>query len=187
MRKTRQILATALGLAGAATAAHAASVLVVQLDDRTDTLFGITHKDGFFVEDANLGSESFSGPYDMTWDPGGVLLADVNVSVNIFEPRGPISDVMQLTGAAGSSTMQVMFTSDADGGPIIDPLPGAISIVENGQFQTVTQFTLSNGDAYTWQFRSDLEVSEPAAWTLMLTGFGGLGAAMRSRRRAAVA
>jgi hypothetical protein len=183
MRKTLLILATALGLGGGATAAHAASALVVQLDDRTDTLFSITKKDGLFVEDANLGSESFNGPYDMTWDPGGVLLADVNVSVNIFEPHGPISDVMQLTGAAGSSTMQVMFTSDTEGGPIIDPLPGAISIVENGQFQTVTQFTLSNGDAYTWQFRSDLDVPEPAAWALMLTGFGALGAAMRSRRK----
>ena len=183
MRKTLLMLATALGLGGVATAAHAASALVVQLDDQTDTLFGLTYKDGVLVQNLNLGSESFAGPYAMTWDPNGVLLADVNVSVNIFEPAGRISDVMQLTGAAGSDMMQVMFTSDTEGGPIIDPLPGAISIVENGKFQTVTQFTLSNGDAYTWQFRSDLDVPEPAAWTLMLAGFGGLGLVMRSRRK----
>jgi hypothetical protein len=34
---------------------------------------------------------------------------------------------------------------------------------------------------------SAVTVPEPATWTLALVGFGGLGAALRSRRRAALA
>lgn len=45
-------------------------------------------------------------------------------------------------------------------------------------------FTAYNNPAYTYLDNVTLSaVPEPATWAMMLVGFGGLGAAMRSRRR----
>ena len=42
--------------------------------------------------------------------------------------------------------------------------------------------------AFNWQITErDAGVPEPASWALMLTGFGGLGAMLRARRRPAAA
>lgn len=58
--------------------------------------------------------------------------------------------------------------------------PGAHSLT--GIFDGV----ITNGDG-DFIIKSSGGVPEPAAWALMLVGFGGLGAALRSRRRMALA
>jgi hypothetical protein len=51
----------------------------------------------------------------------------------------------------------------------------------------VLNFFLFDNDGPSEVFATASSVPEPATWTLALVGFGGLGAALRSRRRAALA
>jgi hypothetical protein len=59
------------------------------------------------------------------------------------------------------------------------------------ELTSVSKFTVSNGEldsfngVSTGSFASD--VPEPAAWAMMLVGFGGMGATMRARRKRALA
>ena len=53
-----------------------------------------------------------------------------------------------------------------------DPFALGATIVDDASQPTVLTFT---------------QVPEPAAWTLMLAGFGAIGASLRSRRRIAAA
>ena len=53
-----------------------------------------------------------------------------------------------------------------------DPFPLGTTTVDDASQATVLTFA---------------QVPEPAAWTLMLVGFGALGASLRSRRRIAAA
>jgi hypothetical protein len=79
-----------------------------------------------------------------------------------------------------------------DGGPFycvssIGPCSGDVgpaAEAASSQYGEVPMaVALRSGD----QVIATAPVPEPSAWTLLLTGFGGLGAAMRSRRRGAVA
>lgn len=187
MRKTTLFLAAALSLGVGSTAVHAQNTFLVQADDLTDTLAINTYENGTLIQNAVIGGESYPFYYGLAWDPNSYLTADTNVAANIVEPGGALSDTWNLYGAAGDGIISIPFNSDVEGGSALTPLANAVTIHENGQWQTVAQFTLTNGDAYTWQFRSDAGVPEPASWALALVGLGGLGAAMRSRRKAALA
>ena len=78
-----------------------------------------------------------------------------------------------------------IFNSDVEGRSL-KPLPGGQTIYETGAFQKVFKFA-TNTDAYTLEFRSDVESApEPASWALMLGGFGMIGGAMRVRRKTRV-
>jgi len=76
--------------------------------------------------------------------------------------------------------------------------PGVDSVFEigNGGVFTVpvgaTELYLGTVDSYQYNnnlgaFSAQVSVPEPATWALMLVGFGGLGVAMRSRRKLATA
>jgi hypothetical protein len=88
---------------------------------------------------------------------------------------------------------------DLSGGPISDPALQQIFLIGAGPDSFVaptgaTSLYLGTIDGYQWNnnsgaFSLDLSggVPEPSTWAMMLVGFGGLGAAMRSRRKQAAA
>ena len=185
MKKSILTLAAALALTVGASSAHAANSFVFQWDDLGDSIHGITYENGVVIQDANIGGESYGGSYGLGWDPSSFLASDVDVAFNIYGAGEGLSDTWHIFGNAGDAVIQIPFNSDVEG-QTLTPLVNAISLKETGQFQTVLQFTLTNGDDYTWQFRSDVEsgVPEPATWALMLGGFGLAGVALRRRRMA---
>lgn len=74
------------------------------------------------------------------------------------------------------------FTGVLLGDYSFDPT-GVAGLVTPSIFQTVSSLPV-NGDG---NFVVGIAVPEPGIWALMLVGFGGLGAVMRSRRRTVVA
>jgi len=78
------------------------------------------------------------------------------------------------------------------------PSPSVFEIGDGGTFTVptgATELYLGTADGYQWNNNvgaydvtlSGPAVPEPATWAMMLVGFGGLGAAMRSRRKLAAA
>jgi hypothetical protein len=173
MRKSLLALAAAVALSATATTASA-SVILFQWDDSEPALTANTYLDGALVQSITVGNEQYTNGYNMTWAetlglPGGVLVADVDVAVNIFEKDGSLSDTWHLFGPQGSNVLSIPFFSDVDGQSLA-LLPNGITMFETGDWQTVTEFTLTNGDHYIWQFRSDVETPEPGTLALMAVG-----------------
>jgi hypothetical protein len=73
--------------------------------------------------------------------------------------------------------------TDADG----DVLLGLNAFFGNGFGIVGTSDAAANGSGFAGATYTPVGVPEPANWVLMLVGFGGLGAAMRSRRKRAAA
>lgn len=61
-----------------------------------------------------------------------------------------------------------------------------VSATVVGTGSDTLMFTAYNDPAFTYVDDIALAAPEPGTWALMLAGFGGLGAVMRSRRRTAV-
>jgi hypothetical protein len=91
--------------------------------------------------------------------------------------------------AWGYGSAENNYNNGAPGGPItFNNLGGALTAVSShysdrdapGVFATNTD----NGSTRygAGSFQASLAVPEPAAWALMLVGFGGLGAVLRRRR-----
>jgi hypothetical protein len=107
------------------------------------------------------------------------------------------------SGGQASFDFDAPFTVEA-GGPSAEygggPLGGASPVVTgneaNGVIQfhgTFTSISFTNPQSENWYgFAVGDEgvaggIPEPASWALMIAGFGGVGAALRSRRRAGAA
>ena len=164
MRMTMVAMAAALAL-GASASAASASEFLFQWDDSEPVLTGNTYQDGVLIQSSAVGDESYTGGYGL-WN-GGTLAGDVDVAVNIYDaPGGALSDTWHLFGTRGEFVVRIPFFSNSDvaGGPVLAPLANAFTLVETGDWQTVTEFTLASGDHYTWQFRSEAGggVPEPA-------------------------
>jgi hypothetical protein len=122
------------------------------------------------LSDPNAGAWANTGNYASLSSP------DVRVFVNGFDGiNTPNTGITWQQFVTEAGTTPISFvTLDLDGGTFTN-LP-------NGQQMLVDNFTVNN------QVFDAPAVPEPAAWAMMLFGFGGLGAVMRSRRgRAATA
>jgi hypothetical protein len=180
VRKTLLSLATAVALSLGASAASASEYLF-RFDDTVEgALRGMTYQDGNVIQDVVVGAEAYNGTYGL-W--AGTLVGNFDVAFNIFAPNGELSDTWRIFGSEGSRSFDMPFHSDVDGGTPLELLTNGVAIIETGGFQTVYDFTVSNGDHYTLQFASDA-IPEPASWALMIGGFGMVGAMMRRRKLA---
>ena len=156
-----------------------ADVIIYRFSDVTDVVqFQVLVNGGLTFTDTQ-GGESYSATIPLI----APLAAPLSLAANIFEPgRGSISDVFSAQGAAGGASIAAFFVSHTDGGPVLDPLPGAISLVENGDIQTVGSAILKDGSTVTFQFQSDVaEVSEPPLVLPMLALFIAVLGRRRSR------
>ena len=118
--------------------------------------------------------------------PPGAFSGSNFPHANILEPgpEGTVNALSDTIQSTASFTPTVTFTSDTEGGAPLQPIPGSISIVEDGTIQTypvpLTWGTPSGNIVDTFQFRSDA-VPEPGAFVLSLVGLAGVAA--RRRRR----
>lgn len=153
-----------------------ASVFLFQWVDTEPDLIGNTYQDGQLIQSVVVGSETYANGYGL-WN-GAVLTTNFDVRVNIYESDGKtLSDTWHLLGGTENSALQIPFNSDIEGQPLAALPEPTLSIVENGRFQTVLEFDVSNGDHYIWQFQSDVDstgVPEPGIFNLFLLGLGAL-------------
>ena len=183
MRKSLLAMGAALAIGLSASAASAAEFLFHWDDTTEGVLYGDTYKDGTLIQHALVGPESYGGSYGLF--DGGILADSFDVSFNIFNSSGELSDTWHIFGTKGSARFDLPFFSDVEGVPL-KLLDGATSITETGLYQTVFSLNTTSGDHYTLQFRSDAGggVPEPATWTMMIGGFGLVGAMARRRKAA---
>jgi hypothetical protein len=122
--------------------------------------------------------------------PGVALnTAEFGDATTLQEPgvstgRG-FSDIVGIS-AGGPDGLDLAFASDNEA-MLVNFGAFPRNVIEHGPLNV--SYLLDSGLAnqgYTLVFTSDA-VPEPAAWTFMLTGFGGLGLAIRARRRFAAA
>jgi hypothetical protein len=117
----------------------------------------------------------------------GNLNSDVNIKWNIYEPDGiTLSDTLSIVGTAGDNGLQIDFISDEWLGlPALAVLPGGQPFRETGTWQTALDaIALSNGDTFTFQFRSSETPLPAAIWLFgsVLAGAAGLRKWLRKHR-----
>jgi hypothetical protein len=182
MKKVLLNLLGGLALSFTASAANADTFLFQWVDTVEGHLLGNTYQNGNLVQSVDVGQESYADGYYGLWNEA-TIIAPFDVSFNIYERNGNLSDTWRLFADAGSTFLSIPFNSDFDG-QTLQPLSNAVSITETGGFQTVFQNTVSNGDQYTWQFASDVgAVPEPSTWAMMILGFAGVGLMAYRRKR----
>ena len=145
-----------------------AAAIIDRFLDLTDIVQFQILVNGVITFTDTQGSESYSATVPLL----APLTAPLSLAANIFEPGGGrISDVFSAQGSTGGSAITEFFVSDTEGGPVLDPLPGAMSLVENGNIQTVGTANLVDGSTLTFQFQSDAEGPEPSEFLPMLMLF----------------
>jgi hypothetical protein len=120
-------------------------------------------------------------------DTGVVTTVGNGVVVTLTEAGGGVSDYIYSFGAPGTST-HIWFLSDTQGNIALPPQLNNIaltttSMTETGSFQALTNNQGQNIFGTAFRVRSDLDpVPEPAAWAMMILGFGLAGAVLRRQR-----
>lgn len=101
-----------------------------------------------------------------------------------FNLEGGTPKVFDVTLSAVGGGSQLIHVDNANGANIFDIIAGS------GESYTTASFSTSNGSFKDFkQLRLVLApgtppVPEPATWALMMLGFGGIGVALRRRRKA---
>ncbi|WP_310498502.1 PEPxxWA-CTERM sorting domain-containing protein [Sandarakinorhabdus sp.] len=176
-------LALAAVLFAGATSAQAAALLVNWKYESPTILRAITLQDNVVIQDVNVGS-GYNGGYGL-WN-GQTLSANFNFAFNITDALNNLLHTYTFSGTQGSGAFSVSFASAAVGpiSPVVGP-----NIVATGAIQNVGGFGAGN-DSYTMAFQTAAvsgAIPEPAAWGLMIAGFGMVGVSLRRRSKAVVA
>jgi hypothetical protein len=161
--------------------------------------------DGPFVDGVAL-----DAPVGIAVSPGKTITIS-NVTGSVSNCGG--CTALGPTGAGGYNLDSASFTANGSGftplvtsfsnlpinsliGLFNGPSASVFEIGNGGSFVVPTGATtlyLATADGYQWNnnvgsFSAAISgVPEPATWSIMLMGFGGLGALMRSRRKLALA
>ena len=163
------------------------------------TLSGVAAADAFTVAQGDTvnATVSFDGPFTI---PASVTRTNFafflegdafpNENTAVDSTISIYNGATLVLSQSGSTTTSGFLASTIDiyppnNGPItFDSFKTSFKITDlktsASVYRTVFDYTLVQDNART-------AVPEPAAWALMTVGFGGLGAALRSRRRAAFA
>ena len=173
--------------------ANAAIVTIGDLETMSVTVSGVSGISGVTVTPegiGTLGAVLLQFTYVDSTPPAAGSTSTTNY--NIFEPTLPItlSDTLSIvvTGitptAAGAANVSVSIQFHSDSADEISPsaLIDAITLIENGQVQTVPTIFGGVSDL-TVQFQSDLETPVPAALPLFASGIGFLGLMAQRRKR----
>jgi len=172
MRLSLRLIATAFGVAALAGAAHAA--VIVNGDFTNPNVGGgygqfATIPGWFDTSDTlEVGASSVYGlpcETDLSWDYGG------------RNGGGP----QQLDVFFGG----VQIATDTSNGVNAFWTPNEVSVIASGSSETLTFQSVNVGGTASYGNELtgvSIAVPEPAAWALMLLGFAGLGAALRTRR-----
>ncbi|WP_296600855.1 FxDxF family PEP-CTERM protein [Phenylobacterium sp.] len=183
--------ALAVSLAVSASAASAATYVEPWTSTPTGGISVAFGDNGLGVD----GAETIPGETASThsYDPGSTFFTD-NFAFNL--PDGVVGFTLSSIGFLTNSALvvssftwngvalSVTNTPSGDGGNIVMASGGPLPVVAGGpQLLTITgtggpQAVFSG----TATFDAAAPVPEPAAWALMIMGFGGTGALMRRRR-----
>jgi hypothetical protein len=158
----------------------------------TDTDFTVTETGDTanIVPPGGSGGEYFapidSADFTLGSDSGSLSGAGLTNTV-VLNPSSSFPAIVFGQGNSGGGVAEGLInpafeTYDlATGFPLTAGTPSFITQV----FDTSTGSLLEFDSASSVSFQAVGGVPEPATWAVMLVGFGGLGAAMRSRRRRA--
>jgi PEP-CTERM motif len=182
MKTFAKMTLAALLLAATASSAQAAVMLFYWKYETPTVLRGITTQNASVIQDVNVGS-GYGGGYGV-WN-GQTLNSSFNFAFNITDAMSNLLHVYTFSGVQGATNFNLSFTSSAVGpiSPVVGP-----SIVANGGIQNVAGF-VAGVDTYTMAFQTAAAsaVPEPAAWGMLLAGFGLVGHALRRRGNAVAA
>jgi hypothetical protein len=136
--------------------------------DTTVAIFGFDVPAFDDVQDISLTTNGGSNLLGQTW---------------FFTPAPTGSDAVPFDDGFGTGTNGLVFEGTVVGS--FDEFSQNVATV-TGQTYELNFDLVSNDEGPSEVFATASSVPEPATWTLALVGFGGLGAALRSRRRPAL-
>jgi len=191
----RKLLLSAVGAVAVATASMASAAVTVTASSGLTPLQDPFLQTGLVTNNPDGSSNiafgmnpvphpNFSGSFSFTNTIAGIYNITLDTSTNF--PSG----VVTFTSAVISGGSCTALTCTLGG------LPGQHLVLNSLSLAANTAYTFSfagtnsrtaTGGVLTGNVSIDPAVPEPATWAMMLLGFGGIGLAMRRRRRPALA
>jgi hypothetical protein len=177
----RKVVLTAVGAAALAVSSAASAGITLDscdpnLDKCTVDNSLAPAQSTLAWEDASVGAPSFTSTIDFSNDHAGNYWFSL-----ITSTPGVLFTSLTVTPITGTGSVTY---SNPTGTSAISMLPGSLGI---GSYELTFSGLSPKGGAESGNFTFQLAVPEPATWALMLLGFGGIGLAMRRRRKPALA
>ena len=188
----RKLLLTAVGAVAMATASMASAAVTVTASSGLTGVLGDPFANPGLVTNNADGSSNIGFGMNPVSHPN---------FAGSFTFSNSIAGIYNIT--LGTSTSGVQFTSAVISGGActaltctLGGLPGQNLVLNGALLAANTAYTFSfggtnsrttTGGILTGNVSIDPAVPEPATWAMMLLGFGGIGLAMRRRRRPALA